>query len=157
MDNLGTDDAEFAEAEIRRSDHAHATRMHEQFGVTWGDPLLYDLVLNTDRVSVEGCVEQIRLLVARPEFAETAESRALLRDMDTQARIRAALRANEEAHEIKVTIDSVDGRVTLRGIVMNAAEKALTEQIAAGVAGVASVDNQLRLMAMSRLFTSSKN
>ena len=157
MDNLGTDDAEFAEAEIRRSDHAHATRMHEQFGVTWGDPLLYDLVLNTDRVSVEGCVEQIRLLVARPEFAETAESRALLRDMDTQARIRAALRANEEAHEIKVTIDSVDGRVTLRGIVMNAAEKALTEQIASGVAGVASVDNQLRLMAMSRLFTSSKN
>nr|MBP7572716.1 BON domain-containing protein [Rhodoferax sp.] len=86
-----------------------------------------------------------------------AESRALLRDMDTQARIRAALRANDEAHEIKITIDCVDGRVTLRGIVMNAAEKALAEQIASGVPGVSSVDNQLRLMAMSRLFTSAKN
>ena len=157
MENLGTDDAEFAKAEILRSDHAHATRMHEQFGVTWGDPLLYDLVLNTDRISVDSCVEQIRLLAARPEFAETAESRALLRDMDTQARIRAALRANDEAHEIKITIDCVDGRVTLRGIVMNAAEKTLPEQIASGVPGVSSVDNQLRLMAMSRLFTSAKN
>lgn len=53
MGHLGTDDVEFAEAELRRSDQAHASRMNDQFGVTWGDPVLYDLVLNTDRVSVE--------------------------------------------------------------------------------------------------------
>ena len=51
MDHLGTDDEAFAGAELRRSDDAHAARMHALFGVTWGDPLLYDLVLNTDRVS----------------------------------------------------------------------------------------------------------
>ena len=85
---LDTDDADFAEAEIRRSDHAHAARMHEQFGVTWGDPLLYDLVLNTERISVESCVEQIRALLGRPEFAETEQSRALLKGMALQARIR---------------------------------------------------------------------
>ncbi|HEY5930739.1 MAG TPA: cytidylate kinase family protein, partial [Burkholderiales bacterium] len=44
MDKLETDDESFAEAEVRRSDDAHAARMHAQFGVTWGDPLLYDLV-----------------------------------------------------------------------------------------------------------------
>ena len=71
MKSLDTDDAESAESEIRRSDQAHAARMHEQFGVTWGDPLLYDLVLNTERLSVDSCVQQIRALVARPEFAET--------------------------------------------------------------------------------------
>ena len=53
QEHLGNDDVGFAEDEIRRSDRAHAARMHAQFGVTWGDPLLYDLVLNTDRVSVE--------------------------------------------------------------------------------------------------------
>ena len=31
-----------------------------------GDPLLYDLVLNTDRVSVESCVAQIQQLAGRP-------------------------------------------------------------------------------------------
>ena len=33
--------------------------MHEQFGVNWGDPLLYDMVLNTDRMSVDSCVQKI--------------------------------------------------------------------------------------------------
>jgi len=36
MTHLETDDLEFAEAEVRRSDAAHAARMHDQFGVTWG-------------------------------------------------------------------------------------------------------------------------
>jgi cytidylate kinase len=44
---------------VRRSDASHAARMNTQFGVTWGDPLLYDLVLNTERISVDSCAEQI--------------------------------------------------------------------------------------------------
>ena len=93
--HLDTDDAEFAADEIRRSDHAHAARMHAQFGVTWGDPLLYDLVLNTERISVESCVQQIRALMRRPEFSETEASRALLQGLALQARVRAALKADE--------------------------------------------------------------
>ncbi len=93
--HLDTDDAEFAADEIRRSDQAHAARMHAQFGVTWGDPLLYDLVLNTDRISVESCVQQIRALMERPEFSETEASRALLQGLALQARVRAALKADE--------------------------------------------------------------
>jgi len=153
---LDTDDADFAEAEIRRSDHAHAARMHEQFGVTWGDPLLYDLVLNTERISVESCVEQIRALLGRPEFAETEQSRALLKGMALQARIRSALKANDATHAVSITIESVDSGVTLRGIVLKAPERSAAEQVAAGVPGVTSVDNQLRVMSSSRLFSSSK-
>ncbi len=157
MADLKTDDAEFAEAEIRRSDHAHASRMNAQFGVTWGDPVLYDLVLNTDRVSVESCVEQIRLLVHRPEFAETPESRALLTNMALQARVRAALKEHPATADIRVTISADQGLVTLRGIVLNTEERTQTESVAAGVNGVTGVDNQLRLMtASTRLFTSSK-
>lgn len=156
MASLETDDAAFAEAEIRRSDQAHAARMHAQFGVTWGDPLLYDMVLNTDRLSVDACVQQIRDLVARPEFAETEASRALLHNMALQAHVRAALRATDATHNVDVTIDSDGGRVTLTGIVVNAGEREAAERVAAGVAGVAKVDNQLRVMATSRLFTSAK-
>ena len=81
--------------EIRRSDRAHAARMHAQFGVTWGDPLLYDLVLNTGRVSVESCAQQIAALAQRPEFAETEASRAMLQNLALEARVRSALRADE--------------------------------------------------------------
>ncbi|HEV7618203.1 MAG TPA: cytidylate kinase family protein [Burkholderiaceae bacterium] len=156
MERLETDDAEFAEAEIRRSDAAHASRMHQQFGVTWGDPLLYDLVLNTDRVSVESCVEQIRNLMNRPEFQETAESRAMLANMTLEARIRAALKDNAATRDVSVTIESSGGKVALRGIVLNAEEHSQVEKIAAAVPGVANVDNQLRLMAKSKRFTSAK-
>lgn len=156
MEALGTDDTDLAEAEIRRSDEANAARMHEQFGVKWGDPVLFDLVLNTDRLSVDTCVQQIKALVARPEFAETEASRALLQNMALQARVRAALRANPATQGVDVTIASDAGRVTLSGIVVSVQEKAASETVVASVAGVAAVDNQLNIMAGSRLFTSAK-
>ena len=156
MAELDTDDLDLAEAEIKRSDDANAARMHEQFGVTWGDPVLFDLVLNTDRLSVDTCVQQIKALLLRPEFAETAASRALLLDTALQAHVRSALRANEATHAIDITIDSVGGQVTLRGIVLHADERITAEQVATGVRGVAAVDNQLRVMATSRLFPSAR-
>jgi hypothetical protein len=156
MGDLETDDAEFAEAEIRRSDQAHAARMHAQFGVTWGDPVLYDLVLNTDRLSVESCVEQIRLMVKRPEFAETPASRALLANMALEARVRAALKEHEATRDINVTITANQGELMLRGIVLNSDERSQAEAVAAEVSGVSGVHNQLRLMASTRRFASAK-
>ncbi|MHB1200302.1 MAG: cytidylate kinase family protein [Polaromonas sp.] len=156
MDYLQTDDREVAESEIRRSDSAHASRMHEQFGVTWGDPLLYDMVLNTDRISVGACAEQIRLLCNRPEFKLTQESHQLLSDMTLAARIRAALKVHETTQNVNITIDCLNGEVNLRGIVVTMQERSDAEKIALQVAGVTHVSNELRLMANSRLFPSAK-
>ena len=154
--HLDTDDAEFAADEIRRSDQAHAARMHAQFGVTWGDPLLYDLVLNTERISVESCVQQIRALMERPEFLETEASRALLQGLALQARVRAALKADERTRDVNVVIESTAGRVALRGIVATAEEFAVTAQVAATAPGVTDIDNQLRVMATPRMFPSAR-
>jgi cytidylate kinase len=156
MKELDTDDRELAENEIRRSDQSNATRMHEQFGVNWGDPVHFDMVLNTDRLSVDTCVQQIKGLLARPEFAETEASRALLQAMALHAHVRAALRAHEETRDVDVLIEGSGGTVVLRGIVVSTAERGAAEKVAAAVPGVAGVDSQLRVMASSRLFTSSK-
>jgi cytidylate kinase len=156
MAELDTDDIAMAEAEIKRSDHANATRMHEQFGVNWGDPVLFDLVLNTDRLSVDACVQQLKALLARPEFAETEASRALLQGMAVSAHVRAALRAHEATHEVDISISSVDGTVTLEGIVLSDAERSAAESVAVAVPGVLAVDSRLRIMSRSRRFTSAK-
>ena len=153
MGHLETEDAALAEAEVRRSDRAHAARMHELFDVTWGDPVLYDLVINTDRVTVDSAVEQIRALAGRPEFAETEASRALLTDMALEARVRVALRDDAVTRSIDVTIAAAAGRVSLQGIVVSAEERLQAEKVAGGVAGVTSVDNELRLMGKFRRFT----
>jgi len=151
-EQLGSGEASDAEEEIRRSDRAHAARMHAQFGVTWGDPLLYDLVLNTDRVSVESCAAQIAALSRRPEFAETEASRAILRNMSLEARVRSSLRGDEATQHVDVTVASTAGRVVLSGMVLDADEVPAAERVAAGVPGVVGVDNQLRVIARSRLF-----
>ena len=156
MNELDTDDVELAQAEIRRSDHANATRMHDQFGVDWGDPVLFDMVLNTDRLSVDTCVQQIKSLLTRPEFAETEASRTLLHGMALSAHVRAALREHQETHGVNITIESAAGQVTLRGIVLNEKEKAAAGQVTAAVPGVKGLDNQLRVMATSRLFPSAR-
>ncbi|WP_353153265.1 cytidylate kinase-like family protein [Herminiimonas fonticola] len=154
MEHLGIDDADFAEAEIHRSDAAHAARMQQQFGVVWGDPILYDLVLNTDRLSIESCASQILNLASRPEFQESAASRAVLENMALEAHVRAALRGNPASHDVRVTIEANAGRIVLSGIVLQADELSAAEKVVAGVAGVVSVDNQLRLMANSKLYSS---
>ena len=156
MEHLQTDDAAFAGAEIHRSDTAHAARMHQLFGVTWGDPVLYDLVINADRVSVASCVAQIRALCGRPEFNETVQSRAMLTRLAMEARVRSALKANAQTRAVNVTIEAQPGQVVLSGIVLNEAERSAAAGVAAQVAGVSGVDNQLRLMAGSKLFTSAK-
>lgn len=156
LHHLETDDREFAENEIRRSDNAHAVRMHRQFGVTWGDPVLYDIVLNTDRLSVHSCVEQIRQLTTRPEFQESEASRQLLANLALAARVRAALKANESTQDVSITIDAQGSRLILSGIVVNGHEQGEVEKVAAQVPGVAGVENRLRLMKPTRSFTYSK-
>ncbi len=146
MTQLDTDDVEAAEKEIERSDHANATRMHDQFGVTWNDPVLFDMVLNTDRLSVDTCVQQIKALLARPEFAETETTRAHLQGLALSAHVRAALRDHADTAGVNITIQSSSGCVSLSGIVLNPVERAHAEQVAAAVPGVTSVENLLRVM-----------
>ncbi len=76
MERLDTDDAEMAREEIERSEASHVARTQQNFGVLLGDPMLYDLTLNTGRVSVASCIEQVIALSRRPEFQPTPESAA---------------------------------------------------------------------------------
>ena len=154
MERLQTDDEALARDEIERSDSAHAARIRANFDVDIGDPLLYDLVLNTGRISVASCVEQVLALARRPEFQPTAASLAQLGNLGLAARIQSVLRANPQADDIRITADVDQGAVTLRGTVMTEQEKKLVPKIVREVAGVKSVSNRLRVLAGAKIFPS---
>jgi cytidylate kinase len=147
MERLETDDETLARHEIEVDDQARASRMGEHFNVTWGDPTLYDLTLNTERVSIPTCVDEVVKLVQAREFRETPESRQYLADLALQARARAALRADPRTAGIDITVDVKSGRVRLRGIVVNDNEKALVKEVVESVAGKGKVEDELRTMA----------
>ena len=147
MDRLETDDEALARHEIEVDDAARSVRMSEQFNVAWGDPTLYDLALNTERVSIPTCVEQVVALAKSAAFQETPESRRRLENLALQSRVRAALRAEERTAGIDVTVDADNGRIKLRGIVVNDREKGSCREVVERVAGVTAVDDELRTMA----------
>ena len=147
MQRLETDDEQLARHEIEVDDAARAGRMGEHFNVTWGDPTLYDLTLNTERIPIATCVDQVIALARSPGFQETAASRGKLENLALQARARAALRADTRTAGIDIVVEVDGGVVTLRGIVVNDREKALGEEVIAKLPGVKSVANELRTMA----------
>ena len=132
--------------DIIRKAYAGATaRIRQFFNVEWSDPLLRDLVINTEWVTAESAVSSIVQLVKRPEFQPTEDSLNRLRDVSLEARIKAALRLERETMRLDLNVIADDGRVTLRGPVFSGAAKDSVERIVSGVAGVRSIENEVRV------------
>jgi len=156
MNSLGTDDEDMVAEEIRHSDMAHRANMQHQFGVGWGEPMQYDITLNTERLSVATCVEMIKELLKRPEFKETPESRAKLANLTLEYHVRAALRASPKTADVKISISADSGKVTLEGIAASTEERHAIVEVVGHVPGVRSADNKLKTMKYTKMFPSSK-
>ena len=117
MERLGINERAKARHEIERNDAAHNGAVQKMFGIDWADVSLYAIVLNTARVSVEDCVEQIVHLAECPIFQETPEARAALLDKVIEARVGSALArrfgSGALAKGFEATVSA--GKVTLTG------------------------------------------
>lgn len=144
LERLGSSDQEFIDAEIKISDEAHAAIIRRHFGVNWQDAELYDLVFNTERVSVGECVEDVLKLARSPAFAETPASKIRLADLKMAALIKSALREHAPTRTVQISIEANDGAIALEGIVDGAGQRAEVERTVRGVAGVRAIENRLR-------------
>ena len=144
MERLKSDDRDAVTAEIERSDEAQDAIVKRHFGVDWRDPAGYDLSLNTERVSVEQCADEILRLAKRPEFRETEESRTALLDLTLIAKTRAALRADPATRSTSVVVGASAGMVRLEGVVPGRNELKAVERVVKSVPGIKSLKNELR-------------
>jgi cytidylate kinase len=138
MERLSTDEDTRVADEIRVNDEAHGAIMRRHFQLDWTQPEHYDLVLNTQRVSVAECIAEVLALVRSPQFVETERSRGLLGDLALSARVRAALRRSPETREAAVQVRAESGRVTLSGAGSTDEMLAFVE-VASAVPGVRDV------------------
>lgn len=144
MERLHTDDEDLVRKEVDLSDEAHAAIMRRHFGVNCQEGDQYDLTLNTERIPIRECVEEVLKLVRDPAFAETGESRAILENLSLSARVRAALRNDPRTRKATVMIECDRGRVTLSGIVDGDAEQTVLAEVAGAVIGVTNVENRVK-------------
>jgi cytidylate kinase len=124
---------------IRRNDHEKSGRMRYLFDVDWSDPALYDLVINTEKLTNEAGVELIVGLLKRPELAPTELSRQMVRDRALASRVRTALAAHPETRKYRINVEADRGVVQIEGTA--ALERAA--EVARAVPGVVDVKSQL--------------
>jgi cytidylate kinase len=122
---------------VRRSDQEKHGRIRYLYDVNWGDPALYDLVLNTEKLSVEAGVGAIAGLVRG--LVMTEESRQQVRDRALGSRVRAALAAHPDTRKYRLSVEADRGLIRLEGtaVLERAAE------VARSVPGVVDVKSQL--------------
>ena len=117
MEERGLAEGE-AEAFIRREDEERVSWTRFLYGVDWGDPVLYDLTANLEKLTVEAVCSLAAALVERPELRTTPEGLRQLGDVYLAAHVHARLYLNPRiaaaAGRIRVTASS--GTVRLEGI-----------------------------------------
>jgi cytidylate kinase len=144
MDRLGTDDRATVENEILMNEEAHTAITRRHFGINWRDSEHYDLVLSTERLSVDECVDEIENMTKMPRFQETAESIGVVENLALEWGVRAALKRDPRTSSVSIGVECHDGRVRLLGVVDTQAEADGAAEVAATVERVTSVENELR-------------
>ncbi len=144
MARLNTDDRAFVEKEIRLADEAITAITRRHFDINWEDAEHYDVMLNTERMSVEECATQVINTLKSDCFSPTPASLQKLHDKALAAHVTAALRADERTEKLRITVKIAGGHATLSGIVEDEATLKPAAEIAAAVSGVKGVTNQLK-------------
>jgi cytidylate kinase len=145
MERLNTDDRDFVVNELKLSEEAHGAITRRHFGLNWQDSENYDLVLNTERLTIDECAEEVASLLDDSTFEETTESRRIFGELALAAHVRSALRQDTRTSKFQISITAQDGIVTLAGLIDSGQEAKHAADVARQVPGVRDVALQLRV------------
>jgi len=140
-------DPELAKDLIRKSDHQLGGFIHFYFNRDWNDPMAYDILFNTSRISQSAMVECIISASKDPRLKETEEqSMELLENIILAKRVEVELLKSSMVRVLQCGITADDGVVTLSGHVQSEAEIEEALRLAESVEGVLDVENELEVI-----------
>jgi cytidylate kinase len=145
MERQGRNDAATVREEIERFDAARARTLRAYFNVDREDARLYHIVLNTERLSVDACVDAVCRLAEGSRFQETFMSRSAFANKLLEAKISSALveHISVAMAPLGVSVSVANGRVTLAGTTCSGSLRKLAEKITQAVPGVFQIDNRI--------------
>jgi len=132
-------DGETARHFLKELDRVRTRRLRAVFNADWLDPVGYDLVLNSSRISADSAVRVIAELARREDFQPTPASERAFQDLTTTFRVQAALIISPKTRNIILNVRSDNGKVTVSGILADPDLEKEIVRIAKGVAGVTEV------------------
>ncbi len=106
------------------------------YGVDWGDPSLYDIVINLEYIDVEQACRIICSVVSDRRFEFTPECRQQMDDLALASRVRADLAINRETFGLEFEVSADCGVVTIRGKVSELYQMEKIQRVVSEVPGV---------------------
>jgi cytidylate kinase len=100
---------------VRKDDTEKSSRFRYLYDVDINDASLYELILNTERLSVETAVELLAAATRRADFATTEGGKQIVADRALASRVQVALATHPETRKYRITVEAEQGVVTLEG------------------------------------------
>lgn len=110
------------------------------YGVDWGDPSLYDLVLNLEYISIEEACRMISSLVIERRFEFTPECQQTMDDLALGSRVRADLAINPSTSDLELEVVAHHGAVAIKGKVPTIGQIDEVKRVATATPGVTSLN-----------------
>ena len=146
MHRFGTKDANAVWQQIERHDAARARTMAIFFNVEQEDARLYHVVVNTERLSVEACVNAIAGLAESRRPSPNRAVQSALADKLIEAKISSAFvdHIPPGMAPLGVSVSVANGKITLSGLSCSGDLRRRAETIAHTVASAFLIDNHIQ-------------
>ncbi len=126
-------------AYIQKMDQDRKKWTHYLYGVDWGEPSLYDIVLNLEYMDIKEACDIIASVARQKVFEETEDSVAAMEDLALASRIRANLVTHSSTSTLEVDVEAHAGAVTIRGKLANREQVKEVQEVVWKIQGVTSV------------------
>lgn len=109
------------------------------YGVDWGNPSLYDLLLNLEYMSIGDAGEIICAALKQPRFEFTPECKLALDELALASTVRAELALDPKTADLEMEVTAVAGSISFKGELLRADQAKEITRIARSVPGVKAV------------------
>ena len=132
---------------VRKSDQQRAGFIRYYFDRDWDDPLGYDLVINTERLSEDSAVRVICDAIKDRNLVESkAENKKVLADLVLRKRIEIGIHTAGDIDQQLLDIEVSESNVTFAGQLHSASERQRVMAIASGTPGVGQVLDRISII-----------
>jgi cytidylate kinase len=139
-------DPDLARTMVRKSDQQRAGFIKYYFDREWDNPLDYDLLINTSRITVETAVELICQGVQDKNLLDLKEeSKSIIADLIIQKKVEIINLSQPGLDGHHLEVSSKNGIVTLGGHVHSSEEHAQVLELTATVEGIKKIIDKVQL------------
>jgi cytidylate kinase len=137
---------------VREADHERSARMKFLYRVDLDDPLLYDVVINTERMTVDAGMRIIREALHNELVRPTARSVADAHDLSLAAQAKARLLVDSQTRHLRVAVRAAGGKLTMTGSADTEALRQAAVRIVSAVPGVTGVEDEIIVLPIVRRY-----